>query len=208
MSGICRVGKLFILSAPSGAGKTTILKKVMADLPGLAFSVSHTTRPPRPGEEDGADYHFVSRQQFEIMREEGHFWEWAEVHGNLYGTSRTAVLAQLASGLDVILDIDVQGAAMLRQCGDVQAASFLFIAPPSLHALEQRLRGRQTESEESIVLRLHNAKNEMLTVAFYDYLIVNDALEQAIDTLRAIIIAERSRGHRLPTGQPINILDF
>ncbi len=207
MSEICRAGKLFILSAPSGAGKTTILRKVMADLPGLVFSVSHTTRQPRPGEVDGGDYHFVSRQQFEAMRDEGHFWEWAEVHGNLYGTSRMAVLAQLASGLDVILDIDVQGAAMLRQCGDIQAA-FLFIAPPSLHALEQRLRGRQTESEETICLRLHNAKNEMLAVAFYDYLVVNDSLEQAIDTLRAIIIAERSRGRRLPTGQPIDIFDF
>ncbi len=207
MSGICRTGKLFILSAPSGAGKTTILKKVMADLPGLAFSISHTTRRPRPGEVDGSDYHFVSREQFEAMREEGHFWEWAEVHGNLYGTSRTAVMAQLASGLDVILDIDVQGAAMLRQCGDAQGA-FLFIAPPSLQTLEQRLRGRQTESEETIGLRLHNAKNEMMAVAFYDYLIVNDALEQAIDTLRAIIIAERSRGHRLPSGQPIGLFEF
>lgn len=207
MSGICRTGKLFILSAPSGAGKTTILKKVMADLPGLAFSISHTTRRPRPGEVDGSDYHFVSREQFEAMREEGHFWEWAEVHGNLYGTSRTAVMAQLASGLDVILDIDVQGAAMLRQCGDAQGA-FLFITPPSLQTLEQRLRGRQTESEETIGLRLHNAKNEMMAVAFYDYLIVNDALEQAIDTLRAIIIAERSRGHRLPSGQPIGLFEF
>jgi len=154
-------GKLFILSAPSGAGKTTLLKRVMADLPGLAFSVSHTTRLPRAGEEDGADYHFVSRDRFEAMREQGLFLEWAEVHGNFYGTSRPAVLAQLAEGLDVVLDIDVQGAAILRKSA---------------------------------------------VIPDYEYLIVNADLEQAVETLRAIVIAERSRGHRLATGQPIDIL--
>ncbi|MDD3816245.1 MAG: guanylate kinase [Desulfocapsaceae bacterium] len=198
-------GKLFILSAPSGAGKTTLLKRVMADLPGLAFSVSHTTRLPRAGEVDGVDYHFVSRGQFETMREQGTFLEWAEVHGNLYGTSRPAVLAQLATGVDVILDIDVQGAAILRDSAALPAAS-LFITPPSLQELERRLRGRGTDSEETILLRLKNAKVEMEAALEYEYLIVNDHLEQAIDTLRAIVIAERSRGHRLPTGQAIEIL--
>ncbi|MEK6201215.1 MAG: guanylate kinase [Desulfobulbaceae bacterium] len=198
-------GKLFILSAPSGAGKTTVLKRVMADLPGLAFSVSHTTRLPRAGEEDGVDYHFVSRGQFEAMREQGVFLEWAEVHGNLYGTSRPAVLAQLESGLDVVLDIDVQGAAILRNSAAIPAAS-LFIAPPSLQELERRLRGRGTDSEETILLRLKNAKVEMQAALDYEYLIVNARLELAIDTLRAIVIAERSRGHRLPTGKPIEIL--
>ncbi len=198
-------GKLFILSAPSGAGKTTLLKRVMADLQGLAFSVSHTTRLPRAGEEDGVDYHFVSREQFESMREQGVFLEWAEVHGNLYGTSRPAVLAQLATGLDVILDIDVQGAAILRKSAAIPAAS-LFISPPSLQELERRLRGRGTDSEETILLRLKNARTEMQAAVEYEYLIVNDRLEQAIDTLRAIVIAERSRGHRLPTGQSIEIL--
>jgi len=198
-------GKLFILSAPSGAGKTTLLKKVMADLPGLAFSVSHTTRLPRTGEVDGVDYHFVSRAQFEAMRDQGVFLEWAEVHGNLYGTSRPAVLAQLATGLDVILDIDVQGAAILRGSAAIPAAS-LFISPPSLSELERRLRGRETDSEETILLRLKNARQEMQAAVNYEYLIINDHLEQAIDTLRAIVIAERSRGHRLPTGQSIEIL--
>lgn len=198
-------GKLFILSAPSGAGKTTLLKKVMADLPGLAFSVSHTTRLPRAGEVDGVDYHFVSRARFESMREQGIFLEWAEVHGNLYGTSRPAVLAQLATGLDVILDIDVQGAAVLRNSAVIPAAS-LFISPPSLSELERRLRGRETDSEETILLRLKNARKEMQAAVDYEYLIINDRLEQAIDTLRAIVIAERSRGHRLPTGQSIEIL--
>ena len=198
-------GKLFILSAPSGAGKTTLLKRVMADLPGLAFSVSHTTRLPRAGEEDGADYHFVSRDRFEAMREQGLFLEWAEVHGNLYGTSRPAVLAQLAEGLDVVLDIDVQGAAILRKSAVIPAAS-LFITPPSLTELERRLRGRGTDSEETILLRLKNARVEMQAAPDYEYLIVNADLEQAVETLRAIVIAERSRGHRLATGQPIEIL--
>ncbi len=198
-------GKLFILSAPSGAGKTTLLKRVMADLPGLAFSVSHTTRLPRAGEVDGVDYHFVSRDQFEAMRDQGVFLEWAEVHGNLYGTSRPAVLAQLATGLDVILDIDVQGAAILRESAAIPAAS-LFISPPSLSELERRLRGRETDSEETILLRLRNARKEMPAAVDYEYLIINDRLEQAVDTLRAIVIAERSREHRLPTGQSIEIL--
>jgi len=198
-------GKLFILSAPSGAGKTTLLKRVMADLPGLAFSVSHTTRLPRTGEVDSVDYHFVSRAQFEAMQDQGVFLEWAEVHGNLYGTSRPAVLAQLATGLDVILDIDVQGAAILRESAAIPAAS-LFISPPSLSELERRLRGRETDSEETILLRLKNARQEMQAAVNYEYLIINDHLEEAVDTLRAIVIAERSRGHRLPTGQSIEIL--
>jgi guanylate kinase len=198
-------GKLFILSAPSGAGKTTLLKRVMADLPGLAFSVSHTTRLPRTGEHDGVDYHFVSRGRFETMRDQGVFLEWAEVHGNLYGTSRPSVLAQLATGLDVILDIDIQGTAILRNSAAIPSAS-LFITPPSLSELERRLRGRGTDSEETILLRLKNAGKEMQAAVDYEYLIVNDRLEQAVDTLRAIVIAERSRGHRLPTGQAIEIL--
>ncbi len=198
-------GKLFILSAPSGAGKTTLLKRVMADLPGLAFSVSHTTRMPRSREHDGVDYHFVSRGQFETMREQNVFLEWAEVHGNLYGTSRPAVLAQLATGLDIILDIDIQGTAILRNSAAIPSVS-LFITPPSLSELERRLRGRGTDSEETILLRLKNAGKEMQAAIDYEYLIVNDRLEQAVDTLRAIVIAERSRGHRLPTGQAIEIL--
>lgn len=199
------VGILFILSAPSGAGKTTLLKRVMADLPGLAFSVSHTTRAPRVGEQDGVDYYFVSRRAFATMREQGLFLEWAEVHGNLYGTSKPAVVAQLEAGIDVVLDIDVQGAAIVRQEAAIPAVS-LFISPPSLEELEKRLRGRETDSEETILLRLQNARNEMRAAVAYDYLVVNDHLEQAVDTLRAIVIAERSRGHRLPTGQSIELL--
>jgi guanylate kinase len=198
-------GKMFILSAPSGTGKTTLLKKLMATVPNLAFSVSHTTRLPRAGERDGVDYHFVHRCQFEEMREQGAFLEWAEVHGNFYGTSRLAVLAQLATGIDVVLDIDVQGAAIICTCTAIPAVS-LFITPPSLWELERRLRGRGTDNEETVLLRLQNAMAEMQAWASYDYLVVNDDLEQAVDTVRAIVIAERSRGHRLPTGQAIEIV--
>lgn len=202
-------GKLFILSAPSGTGKTTLLRKVMADVPGLAFSVSHTTRSPRSGEEDGVDYYFVSRGRFETMREQGAFLEWAEVHGNFYGTSGLSVFAQVSSGIDVVLDIDVQGAAILRASAKIPAtisAASIFIAPPSLQELERRLRGRGTDNEETILLRLRNAGREMQEALAYDYLVVNDTLEQAIDTVRAIVIAERSRGHRLPTGEAIKIV--
>lgn len=199
-------GQLFILSAPSGAGKTTLLKKVMAQLSGLAFSISHTTRPPRSGEKNGIDYHFVSVEEFQVMRDQGLFLEWAEVHGNFYGTSRPAVMKQLEQGQDIILDIDVQGAAIIAKDTTVAAVS-VFIAPPTLAELERRLRGRGTDSNETIELRLHNAAWEMEAAPDYDYLVINDSLEEAAATLRAVIIAERSRSHRLPTGEPIVLVN-
>ncbi len=198
-------GQLFILSAPSGAGKTTILKKVMAEITGLTFSVSHTTRSPRSGEQDGVDYHFVSVDEFQDMQKQDLFLEWAEVHGNFYGTSRPAVLQQLEQGQDVVLDIDVQGAEIIRKSESVPAVS-VFVAPPSLEELERRLRGRGTESDETVELRLQNAAREMKAAPGYDYLVINDELEQATATLQAVIIAERSRGHRLPTGEPIMLV--
>ncbi|NOX80393.1 MAG: guanylate kinase [Deltaproteobacteria bacterium] len=199
-------GILLVLSAPSGGGKTTILKRVMADLPGLVFSVSHTTRKPRPGEEDGRDYYFVSRREFESIRDRqpSGFLEWAEVHGNLYGTSRAAVEQRLGAGRDVVLDIDVQGAAQIRKSADPVA---VFIAPPSLAELEARLRGRGTEDEQTIALRLENAKQELRVVDSYDYLIVNDRLAEAVESLRSIIIAERCRRRRAVDGAPVRV-DF
>lgn len=193
---------LFVLSAPSGAGKTTILKKVMAGLPGLVFSVSHTTRAPRPGEVAGRDYHFVSPEEFQTMREGDPpgFLEWAEVHGNLYGTGRAGVERQLQAGRDVILDIDVQGALQVRGAA---SPVMIFIAPPSLSELEARLRKRGTESEETIRLRLDNACQELKLADRYDYLIINDRLEDAVDSLRAIIVAERCRRRRSPAGLPV-----
>lgn len=198
-------GNLFVISAPSGAGKSTILKKLLASLPNLAFSVSHTTRTPRPGESNGREYHFVDRPAFEEMRNKQAFLEWAEVHGNLYGTSRKAIEDQQAKGIDVFLDIDVQGARQLRDCGH-PGAVFIFIAPPSLAELEKRLRGRGTDPEATVQLRLNNARREMEDAERYDYLIINDRLDEAVEVLRSVIIAERCKSRRDPTGQPIDLV--
>lgn len=176
-----------------------MLKKVMAMLPGLVFSVSHTTRAPRPGEVDGRDYYFVSREEFIALRDQepSGFLEWAEVHGNLYGTSREGVERLRSQGFDVILDIDVQGAEQVRLNGDPVT---IFIAPPSLDELARRLRGRGTEDEETLALRLANAKKEMAAADRYAYLIINDDLDQAVDSLRAVLVAERLRRRRLWDG--------
>ncbi len=197
-------GMLLVLSAPSGCGKTTILKKVMAELGGLVFSISHTTRTPRPGEADGRDYHFVSREQFMAIRDRhpSGFLEWAEVHTNFYGTSRQDVDARLAEGMDVVLDIDVQGAAQIRRNAEPVT---VFIAPPSLVELERRLRGRGTESEESLAVRLANAEKEMRDAEAYTYLIVNDRLDEAVTALKAVIIAERCRRRRGLDGAAVSL---
>jgi len=196
-----KAGRLFIISAPSGAGKTTLLQMVMPRMERLVFSVSHTTRSPRPGEKDGADYFFISRTVFEEMRDRGAFLEWAEVHGKFYGTGRQEVFARLEAGVDVILDIDVQGAAIIRDSGFADAAS-IFISPPGLAELERRLRGRAQDTEETILLRLKNAEMEMQAIGNYDYLIVNERLEEAARVLEAIVLAERARMRRLPSGLP------
>lgn len=195
-------GLLLVVSAPSGAGKSTLLARVMARIPGLAFSVSHTTRKPRVGEVPGRHYHFIERTRFEEMIVANLFLEWASVHNNFYGTSLQSVADQLADGLDVILDIDVQGAAILRR-NTAMVDAQIFIAPPGLVELERRLRSRATEDEESIRLRLENARSEMQSADDYDYLIVNDQLDAAVDLLCAIIVAERAKARRLPSGQPI-----
>ncbi len=196
-------GRLFIISAPSGAGKTTLLKRVMADVPGLVFSISHTTRQPRPDEMDGVDYHFVSREKFMAMIDQKRFLEFAEVHDNFYGTSNDAIDEQLLEGLDVVLDIDVQGAAILRRKGQPEA-THIFISPPNIIELERRLRGRGTESEEIIQVRLKNAAAEMEAAASYEYLIINEKVDEAVKLLSSIILAERAKAHRLPSGKPIS----
>ncbi|MGB3209561.1 MAG: guanylate kinase [Desulforhopalus sp.] len=189
-------GRLFVISAPSGAGKTTILKRVMVQVPGLVFSISHTTRSPRPGEQNGVDYHFVTRAEFLAMIDQGQFLEHADVHDNLYGTSSAAIDIQLKAGLDVILDIDVQGAAILREKGHLEA-THIFISPPNLTELEKRLRGRGTESEEKIRLRMRNAETEMSAAAAYEFLIINDTVGEAANLLMSIILAERAKTKRL-----------
>ena len=173
-------GTLFVISAPSGTGKTTILREVMATIGGLSFSISHTTRAPRAGEQDGVDYHFVDRDRFVVMREQGAFLEWAEVHGNFYGTSSHAVKEITDQGKDIILDIDVQGARqVMDKVGD--KGVFVFISPPSLEELEKRLVNRGTESDSVISIRLKNAQDEMKCVERYDYAIVNDQVNLAVE---------------------------
>ena len=195
-------GLLIVLSAPSGCGKTTMVQRLMQSLPGLVFSVSHTTRAPRQRELNGVHYHFVDTADFVALRDRqpSGFLEWAEVHGNYYGTSVEAVACQRQLGNDVLLDIDVQGAAQVRASGDPVT---VFIAPPSLVVLEQRLRGRGTESEATITKRLRNARQELAAADQYDYLIVNDRLDEAVETLRSIVIAERCRRRRDRCGQPL-----
>jgi guanylate kinase len=198
-------GMLVVLSAPSGCGKTTLLKRVMADLPGLVFSVSHTTRSPRAREKNGQDYYFVDNAEFEALRDRqpSGFMEWAEVHGHFYGTGREGVLKQRAAGLDVLLDIDVQGAEQVRRASDPIT---IFVAPPSLDELSRRLQGRKTEDAATVARRLANAEQEMQSAPHYDYLIVNDVLVEAVESLRSILIAERLRRRRTLTGKPIRLL--
>jgi guanylate kinase len=174
----------------------------MFSLAKLKFSVSHTTRKPREGEVNGVDYHFVSKDTFQQMIADNMFLEHAEVHGNFYGTSHASIEQDLQDGFDVILDIDVQGAAILRKNAQVDAA-FVFIAPPSLVELERRLRGRGTETEEKVQIRLINARIELEASNEYEYLIVNNDVKEATNILQAIVLAERSKSHRLPTGDPI-----
>lgn len=199
-------GTLFIISAPSGTGKTTILKKMMKELQGTVFSISHTTRAPRGREQNGIDYHFVDKHTFESIQKHNDFLEWAEVHGNFYGTSKTEVIRQLESGMDVILDIDVQGARQVRASADLLCTS-IFIIPPSWEEQERRLRKRGTDSSETIQLRLANAREETTDTEAYDYLIINDNLDNAVDVLRSIIIAERSRHRRDHNGRPLTLLE-
>lgn len=202
--GMAMSGKLMIISAPSGTGKTSILKQVMARVRNVAFSVSHTTRTPREGEQEGRDYYFVNRACFLDMVEKGDFLEWAEVHGNYYGTALSPIVAKLEDGHDVILDIDVQGAGIIRREKRL-AGAYIFIAPPDLQELEKRLRGRGTEDEETIRRRLENGRHELSMSSEYDYLVVNDVLEDAVVMVSSIIYAERSRGRRAVDGKAVQI---
>jgi len=188
-------GTLFVVSAPSGAGKTTLCNRLLAADEGLRYIVSHTTRPPRPGEVNDRDYSFVDREAFRRMVEAGAFAEWAEVHGNFYGTSLERLRSALARGHDVLLDIDVQGARQIRRSG--LPAVLVFILPPSLEALEARLRGRGSDDEETVRRRLRNARDEIAALPEYDYVVVNDDLETAFESLRAVVLADRCRVARL-----------
>jgi guanylate kinase len=190
-----REGILFVISAPSGAGKTSLCKQIVDIFPGLRHSVSYTTRPPRPGERDGVDYHFVSHATFAAMVAAGAFAEWAEVHGNRYGTALETLEQLCAAGHDVLLDIDCQGAAQLKQSW--QQGVFIFILPPSFAELRRRLEGRNTDRADVIARRIANARAEIPEAAWYDYIVINDEFAQALDALRAIIVAESCRTERI-----------
>jgi guanylate kinase len=188
-------GLLFIVSAPSGAGKTTLVERVVDDTPDLKMSRSYTSRPARQGEIDGVDYNFVARPRFEAMVAAGDFLEWADVFGNLYGTSDADTRRVLAAGEDVVLVIDVQGARQVRRRG-VEAVT-VFVMPPSYTALERRLRGRSKDTEEAIQRRLEVAREEVASFEEYDFIVINDELPSAAHRLQAIVLAERARLKRM-----------
>ena len=185
---------LLVVSSPSGGGKTTIVRALLKSDPELAYSVSSTTRKPRPDETDGRDYDFLTREAFRRLIDAGQFFEWAEVYGNLYGTRRDRIEQILAQGRDVALDIDVQGAMSVRR--RMPDAVLVFLVPPSMEVLEQRLRGRGQNDEQEIARRLREARDEIAASDRFDYRILNDRLDDAIATVRAVIAAERARSSR------------
>jgi guanylate kinase len=184
-------GRLFIVSAPSGTGKTTIVRKLVASVPRLGISRSYTTRPIRPGEADGVDYNYVPAERFVAMREAGAFLEWAEVFGNCYGTGVEDTERRLNAGEDLLLVIDVQGAAKVRAAAIPTVG--IFLLPPSYAVLESRLRSRSRDPEDQIQRRLATARREVHAAGDYDYVVVNDDIDGCVDCLRAIVIAERAR---------------
>jgi guanylate kinase len=186
-----RRGLLFIVSAPSGTGKTTLVERLVQVVPKLRLSRSYTSRAARSGESDGVDYNFITRERFEAMIAENAFLEWADVFGNYYGTSAEDTDAVLAAGEDVVLVIDVQGARQVRGRG-IETVG-VFVLPPSASVLESRLRGRSKDSEEQILRRLEVARTEVGEFAQYEYVVVNDDLDGAVSRLRAIVMAERAR---------------
>lgn len=186
-----RKGILFVMTAPSGAGKTTLLGGLLEEMPGLVYSVSVTTRPPRRGEADGRSYHFTTRAEFETMLAAGEFLEHAVVYDHYYGTRRSVIEKALAAGKDIILDIDVRGALQVMEKG--YPGVFVYIMPPSMRELERRLRGRATDAEDVIRKRLSLAREEMGYAGRYDYIVVNDRLAVARGELKSIIVAERLR---------------
>ena len=191
-------GLIIVVSAPSGAGKTTVLKGVLQRCPEIVFSVSATTRTPRPDEEDGRDYFFFSTDEFRAGIEAGEFAEWAEVHGHFYGTPESFLESQVSLGKDVILDIDTQGAFQIKE--KHPEAVLVFLAPPSFEELERRLRARKTEPEDVVERRLNFAKTELGLSSKYDHIIVNSEIEDAVKEIETVIERERTRRHSNDSG--------
>lgn len=196
MDEIGRRGLMLVLSSPSGAGKTTIARRVLDEDTGIAPSISHTTREKRRGEVDGRDYHFVDKQTFSRMREQGAFLEWAVVFDNYYGTTRGPVEQALGEGRDVLFDVDWQGATALRDSAETDVVS-VFVLPPSARALEERLKTRAQDSEEVVVRRMRGASNEIQHWGEYDYVLVNFDVERSVAAVHAILAAERLKRARL-----------
>jgi guanylate kinase len=190
-------GILFVVSSPSGGGKGTLIQRVLKQVPNLSYSVSFTTRTPRNGEVDGREYFFVTPETFNEMIAADEFFEWAEVHSKLYGTARKQVVNEIAGGRDIILEVDVQGAASVRAL--MADAVSIFILPPSFKVLKQRLQARGTDSAEELDLRLRNAPAELRDYSLFQYVIVNDDLDRAANQMTAIVHAERARLSRQET---------
>jgi guanylate kinase len=187
-------GQLFVISAPSGAGKSTILKALKGRIEGIGYSISHTTRRPRGTEKDGTDYHFVERETFSRMIDAGDFVEWARVYDDLYGTSSSSLNEQTATGLDVLLDVDSQGARNIKK--NFRTSVLIYVLPPSLEALRKRLMARGTDNESVIRARMEKVPHEIKQCLWYDYIIINDDLEKAIEEAQAIILSTRCRTAR------------
>jgi guanylate kinase len=193
-----RRGLLFVVSAPSGTGKTTVVERLVQRVPDLAMSRSYTSRPAREGETDGVDYNFITRVRFQAMIDGDAFLEWADVFGNFYGTCAADAERALAGGRDLVLVIDVQGARQVRaRCTDTVG---VFVLPPTFAVLEQRLRGRSLDTGEAMQRRLLTARAEVAAFTEYDYVVVNDELEPCVDRLRAIVLAERARLRSMRSG--------
>ena len=184
-------GRIFVVSGPSGSGKSTLIREVRQKVPGLGYSISHTSRLPRRQEKNGVEYHFLSKENFQKMIDNGEFVEWAEVYQDLYGTSVSSLRSQITMGLDVIMDIDVQGARNIKD--HFKDAILIYVLPPSLEILEKRLRERGTDDEKAIRTRLKKAGKEIKNCVSYDYLVFNDQLDQAVEEMKSILIAERCR---------------
>jgi guanylate kinase len=194
-------GQLFVISGPSGAGKSSIVKTLLSRTEGLVYSISHTSRRPRGSEQNGIEYHFVDADTFNRMIEAGAFVEWAKVYDDFYGTSFSGLEGQTASGLDVLLDVDSQGARNIRK--HFEDSVLIYVLPPSLEILEKRLEGRGTDDEGVIKARMEKALDDMDNCLWYDYIIINDELEKAITEAKSIIISERCRTARQAAAQTL-----
>ncbi|WP_353683366.1 guanylate kinase [Thermodesulfovibrio sp. 3907-1M] len=187
-------GNIFVISAPSGTGKTTLCDRLLKALTDLKMSISHTTRKPRPGETDGVDYFFVDKETFEKMISNEEFIEWAEVYGNFYGTSKNVISQLMKQGYDILLDIDAQGAKSIKKL--YPESILIFILPPSMEELERRLLQRN-EDKDTIKKRLSKAEEEISQYKFYDYIVINDNIEEALNDLLCIVCAERLKTKRI-----------